>query len=170
MGSIAEPGRCPHGLQPGTPAGPGDTGLVCHLHECEGLSTYRIGELVGMDRQRVGRLPARSGVAVRPRGRGSRRGPAAGQPAGDTMATRYAQERLTLLQVAERTGVSPGTVRSRIRDRGVPIRTRGRLSREDRMSIGPEVIRRLYADAGLSSADVGRALGVSPARCPAGGP
>jgi hypothetical protein len=32
--------------------------LAAHLYECRGMSTYRIGEVIGLDRQRVRRLLA----------------------------------------------------------------------------------------------------------------
>ena len=41
---------------------------LAHLYQCHGLSTYRIAELTGLDRQRVTRALHRAGVALRPRG------------------------------------------------------------------------------------------------------
>jgi len=38
---------------------------VGHLHECQGLSTYRTPAVVGIGRQRVGRLLHRAGVPVK---------------------------------------------------------------------------------------------------------
>ena len=43
---------------------------LAHLYLCRGLSTYRIAELTGVDRQRVTRTLHRAGVALRPRGAG----------------------------------------------------------------------------------------------------
>ena len=46
--------------------------LVAHMYVCMQLSTYRIGKLTGIDRQRVRRLLGQAGVAVKPRGAGRR--------------------------------------------------------------------------------------------------
>ena len=43
---------------------------LAHLYLCCDLSTYRIGELAGLDRQRVTRALHQAGVALRPRGAG----------------------------------------------------------------------------------------------------
>jgi hypothetical protein len=43
---------------------------LAHLYLCRGLSTYGIGELTGLDRQRVTRMLRRAGVPLRPRGAG----------------------------------------------------------------------------------------------------
>jgi hypothetical protein len=47
--------------------------LVPHLYADHGLSTYQIAEIVGMDRQRVGRLLNKAGVPVKARGAGRAR-------------------------------------------------------------------------------------------------
>jgi hypothetical protein len=54
-------------------AGPADhwpPERLAHLYLCRGLSTYRIAELTGLDRQRVTRALRRAGVPLRPRGAG----------------------------------------------------------------------------------------------------
>jgi len=54
-----------------TPAGDGkDIGRLAHLYVCQGLSTYAIGEITGLDRQRVTRMLRQGGVPLRPRGAG----------------------------------------------------------------------------------------------------
>lgn len=156
---------CPHALpadwRPDAP-GSDEAAVVSHLYLCEGLSTYRIGELAGMDRQRVGRLLARAGVPVKPRGAGRRRRLDEDQVAADdVLATLYVESCLSSAQLAALTGIPERTVRARLRARGVRMRTRGRLNREDRVSLPADVLARLYLRAGLSAADVGRRLGVS---------
>jgi len=41
---------------------------LAHLYRCRRLSTYRIAELTGLDRQRVTQALHRAGEALRPRG------------------------------------------------------------------------------------------------------
>jgi hypothetical protein len=136
--------------------------LVTHLYVCQGLSTYRIGEITGMGRQRVGRLLARAGVSVKPRGAGRPRPRSDGQAAlDDLMAGLYTESGLSSVQISALTGVSARTVRDRLRASGVRMRTRGALNREDRIAIAADVLVELYVRAGLSASDVGRQLGVS---------
>lgn len=48
---------------------------ISHLYVCQGLSTYRIAGIVGIDRQRVGRLLHRAGVPIKACGAGLPRRP-----------------------------------------------------------------------------------------------
>ena len=135
--------------------------LVSHLYLCEGLSTYRIGELTGMDRQRVGRLLARLGVPVKPRGAGRRR-TTDRQTAVDQLIERlYVESGLSSRQISAATGVPQRTVRDRLHACGVRMRTKGRLNRQDRVTVPADSLVKLYVNAGLSAADTGRRLGVS---------
>jgi hypothetical protein len=135
---------------------------VTYLYEREGMSTYRIGELVGMDRQRVGRLLRRTGVPLKPRGAGRRRRLGPEHAAADNqMARLYLESRLSSIQISDLTGVPARTVRDRLRASGIPMRTRGRVNREDRTTVPVDALAELYVDAGLSAGHVGRLLGVS---------
>jgi hypothetical protein len=137
-------------------------GLVTHLYVCKSLSTYRIGELAGVDRQRVARLLARSGVPVKPRGAGRPPHRDDTRAALDGLIARlYTDLGRSSAEVSALTGVPQRTVRDRLRARGVRMRTRGRLNREDRLTLTRDVLERLYVEAGLSAADTGRLLGVS---------
>ena len=138
------------------------TELIPHLYVCRGLSTYRIAEITGISRYRVGRLLGRAEVPVKPRGAGRQRRPDAEQDAQtDTMARLYVEARLSSGQISVITGVPERTVRARLRRRGVPMRTRGRLNREDRITVPAAARAQLYARAGLTAAEPGRLLGVS---------
>jgi hypothetical protein len=138
------------------------TELVSHLYLCEGLSTYRIGTTTGIDRQRVGRLLNRAGVPVKPKGAGRRRAAADGQAALDeVMEQLYVESALSSPQISAITGLPERQVRSRLRARGVRMRTKGGLNREDRATVPTGELIRLYVAAGLSAADTGRLLGVS---------
>jgi hypothetical protein len=160
---------CPYAIgeraatPPAAGAGTGDlAGLVTHLYVCQGLSTYRIGEIAGMDRQRVGRLLARAGVPVKPRGAGRpRRRDDERSALDDLMARLYVESRWTSGQIAVVAGISQRSVRDRLRGSGVRMRTRGRLNREDRLSLPADVLQKWYVTAGLSAAEAGRLLGVS---------
>jgi hypothetical protein len=136
--------------------------LVSHLYLCEGLSTYRIGSVTGMDRQRVSRMLARAGVPVKPRGAGRRRPTNQGQAALDEIIQQlYSDSGLSSGDISAITGIPQRTVRDRLRARGVRMRTKGRLNREDRVAVPADALIRLYVNGGLSAADAGRLLGVS---------
>jgi hypothetical protein len=73
VGRDRSSGCCSDATNPGVPAEPGSrpvsadpsvAELVSHLYVCHGLSTYRIAGMLGIDRQRVGRLLAKAGVPV----------------------------------------------------------------------------------------------------------
>jgi hypothetical protein len=136
---------------------------VAHLYACQLLSTYRIAGITGASRQRVNRMLRQAGITVKPRGTGRPRAyrDDAAQRLDELMAYLYLRSRLSSTQIAELTGIAGRTVRARLRARGVPMRTRGRCNREDRIVIPEADLADLYVRAGLSSDEVGRMLGVS---------
>jgi transposase len=136
-------------------------GLVAHLYICQGLSTYQISEIVGASRQRVQRMLKRAGVPVKPRGAGRPRRARERAALDDLMARLYVESGWTSGQIAALAGISQRSVRDRLRHRGVRIRTRGQLNREDRLSLPEDVLQKWYVTAGLSAAETGRLLGVS---------
>jgi hypothetical protein len=159
--------------QPGEPAGPSPVCpaeqpgadlpvRISHLYECHGLSSYRIAAIVGISQQRVNRALHRNGVVVKPKGAGRprRQGPEV-EALIARMEHLYVRLRLTSGQVAALTGVPQRTVRSRLAARGVQLRTRGPHNREDRVTVPADVLARLYAEAGLPAAEIGRLFGVS---------
>jgi hypothetical protein len=66
----------------------------------------------------------------------------------------------TLVTLPDR-AVPAHTVRDRLHARGVPMRTRGRYNREDRIVIPRAGLADLYVRDGLSADEVGRMFGVS---------
>jgi hypothetical protein len=137
---------------------------LAHLYLCAGLSTYRIAQLTGLDRQRVSRRLRRAGVPLRPRGAGGSR-PQVRRPDPPDMAAvlteLYVIQRLSTPEIGRLLGIPERRVRDRLRRYGIPARTRGGWQREDRRSLPAEALRLLYQMHGLSADDVGRKLGAS---------
>jgi hypothetical protein len=137
---------------------------LAHLYLCRGLSTYRIAELTGLDRQRVTRALHRAGVALRPRGAGRFRPPRRrGDPPGlaQLIAELYEVVRLSSRQIAAITGLPERTIRDRLRRYGVRTRSRGRWNREDRRTVPAEILHDLYRQLGMTAAEVGESFGTS---------
>jgi predicted HTH domain antitoxin len=143
------------------PGGPWRPAQLAHLYLCDGLSTYRIAELTGIDRQRVTRQLRRAGVALRPRGAGRLRPLRRRDPPGlaELIIDLYREGRVSSRQIAAVTGLPERTVRDRLRRYGVPARTRGRWNREDRRAIPAATLRSLYEQLGLTAAEVGATVG-----------
>ena len=115
--------------QDAAPAGDGpDPARLAHLYLCRGLSTYAIGEMTGLDRQKVTRMLRRAGVPLRPRGAGRLRPLRRDDPPGlpRVLAELYEAGRLSSPQIAAVTGMPERTVRDRLRRYGIDVRTRGR--------------------------------------------
>jgi hypothetical protein len=137
---------------------------LAHLYLCRGLSTYRIAELTGLDRQRVTRMLHRAGVALRPRGAGRfrplrRTHDLPGLP--QLMTELYEVARLSSQQIAALTGLPERTVRERLRRYGIRTRSRGRWNREDRQTVPAETLRELYERLDMTAAEVGKLIGTS---------
>ncbi len=140
-----------------------DPAWLAHLYLCQELSTYAIGEITGLDRQRVARMLRRAGAPLRPRGAGRLRPLRRSDPPGlpRILAELYEVGRLGSPQIAIITGLSERAVRDRLRRYGIPVRTRGGWNREDRQLVGAEVLDDLYTRLGLTAGEVGRRLGTS---------
>ena len=83
--------------------------MLAHLYLCRGLSTYAIGGITGLDRQRVTRMLRRAGVPLRPRGAGRLRPLRRDDPPG-----------LTVDEVGRMLGVARNTVLAALRVSGGP--------------------------------------------------
>jgi hypothetical protein len=140
------------------------TPRLAHLYLCQGLSTYGIAQLTGLDRQRVTRLLHRAGVPLRPRGAGGTR-PGQRRPdppsLGLVLAELYVVQRLSTPQIGEMLGLPDRRIRDRLRKYGIQARTRGGWQREDRRALPAEALQLLYRVQGLSADDVGRKFGTS---------
>jgi hypothetical protein len=135
---------------------------AAHLYACQMLSTYKVGAVTGVDRQRITRLLHEAGVAVKPGGAGRRpRRPPEDDRLDALMARLYQEQRMPSTQIAVLAGIPDHAVLSRLRARGVAIRTRGHNNREDRVTVSPDDLTTLYLRAGLSADEVGELLGVS---------
>jgi hypothetical protein len=115
MGELCAAGCCPHdgsgSAAEGCPPDPPDAPLterIVHLYVCQLLSTYRIAQTTGDDRQRVGRMLRKAGITVKPRGAGrSKRGrDDQARRLDQLMADLYLHLRLSSTQIAELVGTS----------------------------------------------------------------
>lgn len=143
-------------LHPGretVPAGDeADPAWLAHLYLCRGLSTYAIGELTRLDRQRVTRMLRRARMPLR-----------RDDPPGlrQLLTSLYEEGRLGSPQIAAITGIPERTVRDRLRRYGIVVRTRGGSDREDRRTVPAEILDDLYTRLGLTADEVGRKLGTT---------
>lgn len=130
----------------------------------EGLSTRRIGDAIGMDRQAVTRVLRIAGVPIAPRGAGRARPTTrlAAQPGVDErIREMYLEQCLTRTEIAAALGLRESEVRSRMTALGIHTRSRGRHNREDRRRLDPEQLEDLYLANDLTADQVGDVLGTS---------
>lgn len=135
-----------------------------HLYVCAEMSTYQIGEIVGMNRQRVTQMLRRAGVQIRARGAGRvrPRRRAYDPPALRTVLEElYLRRRLTSGQIARLVGMPERRIRDRLREFGIPVRTRGQCNREDRTTLEGKALAEMYVGEQMSADKVAEALGVS---------
>jgi hypothetical protein len=134
------------------------------LYLCEQLSTYRIGQITGLDRQRVARLLRKANVSLRRNGAGATQPPRRqGDPPNlpEILAELYIHRHLTIRQIGKLLGIPTGTVRNRLRRHGIRTRTHGAWEREGRRVLPADALWDLYGRERLSADDVGRVLGAS---------
>jgi transposase len=136
---------------------------LAHLYLCQGLSTYAIAELTGLNQQKVTRMLRRAGVPLSPSGAGRRRPLLRDDPPGlpQILAELYEARRLSSPQIAAITGMPERTVRNRLHRYGIAVRAQRRWKREDRQAVPADVLDDLYTRLGLSAEEVGQRLGTS---------
>jgi hypothetical protein len=153
---------CAAGREPATDSWPPER--LAHLYLCRELSTHRIAELTGINRQRVTRVLHGAGVPVHPRGVGRFRPlrRRTDPPGLQQLITElYETAKLSSRQIAAVTGVSERTVRDRLHRYGIRVRNRGGWNREDRRVVPAEILHSLYEQLGLTAAEVGEVIGAS---------
>jgi len=140
---------CAAGREPATDSWPPER--LAHLYLCRELSTRRIAELTGINRQRVTRVLHGAGVPVHPRGVGRFRPlrRRTDPPGLQQLITElYETAKLSSRQIAAVTGVSERTVRDRLHRYGIRVRNRGGWNREDRRVVPAEILHSLYEQLG----------------------
>lgn len=149
----------------GTPSGSTlSLRAIVHEYACLGKSTYAVAELAGIDRQRVTRLVAQAGVALRPRGAGARRpSRRVAEPADlpGLLRDLYLERRLSSSVIGEMLGMSPRTVRERLAEAAIPTRHRGNQPLSARKQLAEADLEALYVQAELSAEEVGGLLETS---------
>ena len=137
---------------------------LAHLYLCDGLSTYRLAQLTGVDRQRITRLLRRAGVPLRARGAGGTRPQSRSPDPPDLaalLAHLYLGQRLTTRQIGELLGMPEKRVRDRLRRHRIQVRTRGAWQRENRRGLPADTLRTLYLQYGLTADEVSREVDAS---------
>jgi hypothetical protein len=141
---------------------PKTVAVIVALYVDCGFSTYRIAEDVGIDRQRVGRLLRKAGVALPQRGQGRRRPLRVAQATTDEMLRKlYVDLRMPSTEIGAVLGISDRLIRSRLRRAGISLRSKGKWDRRDRTDAEKDDVSRLYVDQELTAGVVGGKLGVS---------
>lgn len=137
---------------------------VRYLYVRRGLSTYQIAALLGENRRWVTQVLDKAGVHRPPRGLGRARphtrwhGPT---NIADQLFDLYVLQHLTSDQVGLRLGISGRSVRLRLLEHGIPMRTKGGTNREDRRVLDVAAVQHLYLGDGQSAQAVANALGSS---------
>ncbi|MGH8989401.1 MAG: hypothetical protein ACRDXC_12550, partial [Acidimicrobiales bacterium] len=130
----------------------------------KGLSTYRIGDLLGIGRQRASRILRQAGVPVALKGRGrSRPAQRLRDPPElpELLKDLYRDLGLSAREVGAKLGMSERTVRNRLAELGIEARTKGGWNREDRRVLNPAEVEKLYVERRETAEKVGTALDAS---------
>lgn len=135
---------------------------VVRLYVDDGLSTRRIAEIVGIDRQRVCRILRSEGIALAPRGAGRRRPLKVQNTISETqLRSLYVGRQMSSVEIGRVLGVSDRFLRSRMKLWGIETRSRGQWNRFDRSDVDPADLRPLYVEKEWSASITGSELGVS---------
>jgi hypothetical protein len=159
---IQRPYGEPHGSRTPSDASIPPVEEVVDLYVNHGLSTYGIGQKVGIDHQRVTRMLRRAGVVVSPRGK-KRPRPLRGanHVPEQTLRHLYLEERMTSTAIGHLLGISDRLIREDLARYGIDRRHRGCFDRRDRADVDPEDLDELYVKKELPAGEVGLYVGVS---------
>lgn len=158
----------PRAQAPVSPAGRPAASLIQDrirdLYAVRGLSIRQIAKETKMDRHTIARLLHEANIEVRPRGAGRAR-PTRRLPDPSDLPCLlyelYICQRLTSRQVGTRLGMSERTIRDRLRELGIQVRTRGWANREDRTLLPLDEVESMYLEDGSSAQEIARQLGTS---------
>lgn len=131
---------------------------MAHAYVCRVSSTYTLAAAAGIDRQKVTRLLAQAGIALRPRGAGGRRPhQRVNEPADlpGLLRDLYLQRGLSSTEIGRLLGMNPRTVRSRLAEAGIATRHRGNRPLSARHTLAEADLQTLYVQAELSAEEVG---------------
>ena len=135
---------------------------VVRLYSEQGLSTYRVAEQVGVERQRVTRMLRRAGVEIAPRGKNRARPlRTSDSPSEDLLRTFYVELRIPTPAIGRMLGVPERRLRAHLARLGIERRSRGGWDRRDRADVDLADLVDLFVKSGLPSDVVGDKLGVS---------
>jgi hypothetical protein len=152
----------PHASGPSSDATTPPVDEVVDLYVNHGLSTYGIGQKLGIDHQRVTRMLRRAGVVVSPRGK-KRPRPLRGanHVSEQTLRRLYLEEGRTSTAIGRLLGMSDRLIREDLARYGIDRRHRGCWDRRDRADVDPRDLDELYVKKELPADEVGLYVGVS---------
>jgi len=130
----------------------------------EDVSARQIAATLDVPRKRVSQALRDAGIVLPDRGRGRRRNNRRLQGPGgllELLRELYVGERMTCKAIGALLGMSESTVRSRLVEHGIALRTKGRCNREDRRDPSPEVVSDLYVKAMMTADRVALAAGTN---------
>jgi transposase len=147
----------------GRPGDPLPRVLLERLYVQQGLSVGQVAARLGVDRERVTRRLAAYGIRPHPHGWRGEHG-----LTHPVLQELYERQQLTLRAIAERFGVTHGTVRRALARHGIAPRPRTVPGSGGRPPLSAEALHELYVTRGQSMTQIARQLGyLTPRGAPA---
>jgi DNA-binding transcriptional regulator LsrR (DeoR family) len=150
----------PRGTVPPLPPEPELEADLRRLYEDEHMSLAEIGARYGRGPDWVRSRVVRAGATIK-----RRSGP---RPrfklTGERLWQWHVDEGLSVVQIAERVGCHPQTVRFRLRQASIPLRRAARSTNRGLVPLTDELLRRLYYDEELTTREIADRLGCSATR------
>jgi transcriptional regulator with XRE-family HTH domain len=133
---------------------------LTELYHEQGLTLAQTAKAVGVSVPTVRVRMAEFGIDVRSRGgAGGRKKIVISK---EKLTELYHEQGLTLQEVADKCGVSLPTVRARMEEHGVDVRSPGRSTGSKLVELDEQQLTELYHEQGLTLAETAEALNVSP--------